>query len=131
MSSQNTIYDAAALLESGDAAVTASARCDQTEIDLGSASAQLPATACVEVDVTAVDFTTADETYELKVQLTDVSGFGGTVIDVNQRDITAVGKYIIPVTNEVNGTRYEFVSLYATLGGTTPSITYTASLSVR
>lgn len=131
--SQNLINDALTVLEDGAAAKTASGAGQVSdsakELDVG--SARLPVDAAVEIDVTDIDTTDGDETYNIAVEGTNTAGFGSTVVKLAEVEVTAVGKYVVPVNNEQASTIYQYLREYHTLAGTTPSITFTARLSVR
>ena len=134
MSSKNRIFDVLTVLEDGAGTITESAAGSNASIDLGgggqeSVGPQLPVNAEVELDVSTLDFTAENETYEAKIQVSNSATFDSGVVDVNQRDVVATGKYNIPVTNEVNGTVYRYMRIYFTLGGTTPIILCTACLT--
>lgn len=140
MSSKNVIFDAETQLHDGASAVTETGvgtiATVAKVLDLGgggsaSVGPQLPREAVVEVDVTAIKTSIADETYAIKLQVCNASNFASGVVDLNARVLTATGKFLLPVTNEVNGTRYRYMRIAHTLGGTLPSLTYTAGLSVR
>lgn len=79
----------------------------------------------VVVDV-AADGTTTDETYEFAIETDDNSSFSSATALISRTigyaSLTAGSKHIIPFT--LSNERY--LRLYATLGGTTPSITLTA-----
>ena len=137
MSSQNLLYDAELVLEDGAAAKTATGVGQDSAaaavLDLGgggeeSVGPKLPANAAVEVDVTAIDTADGNETYEVQAQVSADSAFTAPV-EVCARVVAATGKYIMPVTNEVNGTRYRYLRVRHVIAGTTPSVTYTATLS--
>ena len=83
----------------------------------------------INVEV-AADGTTTDETYAFKVQTDTVPGFGSPS-DVIERtiayaDLTAGSQHVIPLPPDMS--MEQFSRIYATLGGTTPSITYSAAL---
>jgi hypothetical protein len=88
-----------------------------------------PMAVLITVDVAAaVD--DADETYAFKIQTDTVTGFGSPT-DVIERSIgrallTAGSMHAIPVPPDTS--MEQFMRIYATLGGTTPTITYTAML---
>lgn len=88
-----------------------------------------PMAVLITVDVAAaVD--DADETYAFKIQTDTVTGFGSPT-DVIERAIgrallVAGSMHAIPVPPDTS--MEQFMRVYATLGGTTPTITYTAML---
>jgi hypothetical protein len=84
----------------------------------------------VVITVTAIDATSADETYTVAVQADDNSGFSsaGTVVPAVTilRSVAVPHQAVIPIPPNLDTERY--MRLSWTLGGTTPSITYTADL---
>ena len=84
------------------------------------------------VNVTAIDRTTGDETYVLTIEADTASTFGSAVVVATLPAITTVGRYEIPLSGaliEQHEPGATHVRIKATLGGTTPSITYGAHLS--
>lgn len=89
----------------------------------------------VEVFITACDRTTGDETYVLTLQVDDTSGMSDTPVTVATLTLlnTYTGVYhlyfdsknIPGVDTDSSGTD-KWLAIKATLGGTTPSITYGA-----
>lgn len=78
----------------------------------------------------AADGTTTDETYKFGIQTDDNSGFTSPAV-VDERTIpyaqlTLNSQHVLPIAPDLRMERY--LRLYATLGGTTPSITITAAL---
>ncbi len=92
------------------------------------------------IEVSAVDDTTGDETYELELQLStdpafaaDVAkrasiklGFGGGGANADQYGVT---RYTLPFDNEIGEKVYRYARLNKILGGTTPSITLQVHLA--
>lgn len=83
----------------------------------------------VLVLVSALEFGTGDETYDIRVQLSTSATFASDIVDravlplgdaVAPRDVdvTGLGKYLIPVDNELNIKRYRYMRIYVTVGGT-------------
>lgn len=104
-------------------------------IDLGAARGIAdgePMVLAITVDV-AADFTTTDETYAFALQTDDNSSFlsASTIVTrtILAAALTAKSKHYIPVPPGVTPERY--LRMYATLGGTTPSVTVTAELQPR
>lgn len=84
----------------------------------------------VLIVITAIDATSADETYTVQLQADDNVGFAtplpvGGLVNV-PRAIGANSKVVIPVPPDTAMERFSRLSW--TLGGTTPSITYSAFL---
>lgn len=121
----------AQLLFSNAQALTGSAA-PTNIIDLGEAKNLFdgePLAIVVIVDV-AADGTTTDETYRFDIQTDDNSGFSSATTllqhSIGYASLTAGSKHVIPVPVGVEVEQY--LRLYYTLGGTTPSITVTSFL---
>jgi hypothetical protein len=90
----------------------------------------------VTIHVTALDATTGDETYTLALLVDDASAMNDTPLAVWTQAITATGVYtalidsdnIAKIIADKSGTDL-WMAIRATLGGTTPSITYGAWIS--
>lgn len=82
--------------------------------------------------VTALDDADEDETYELEVVVADaVANLAGSGVSVGSVTVTSTGVYEIPLSGEMIAQRdpdAAAITSKATLGGTTPSITYGAYL---
>jgi len=120
---ENTLADGQAL--------TASAASENI-IDLGAAGDLghgEPMGVLITVDV-AADATTGDETYAFAIQKDTVSAFSSAeeVISktITAANLTAGSQHILVVPPIAADQQY--LRLYATLGGTTPTITITAHL---
>lgn len=97
----------------------------------------------VIVDVSAIDVSSADERYDIAVQLSNSPTFASGVIGAGSIALGAaaalpgesaasvIGRYEIPFTNEINGTVYAYARAYTNVSGTTPSINYTAYIVNR
>ncbi len=86
---------------------------------------------CV-VYISACDSASSDETYTLSIGVSDV--VGGTYTTVASQSITrgTTGQVIIPLSGALAqklDDDSDFIQIKATLGGTTPSITYGAYLA--
>lgn len=77
-------------------------------------------------DVDALDLSSGDETYRLSVQLSNSSTFASGVIDCGSVNVVQVGRHEVGWTNEQGSTTYRYARCFATLAGTTPSLTYRA-----
>lgn len=89
--------------------------------DVGGAF-RFPAVAVV--NVTALDFTTTDETYDVVIEGSTDSAFT-TPNELGSKKILGaggVGRRTILFDNDQNGVVYEFIRVKFTLGGTTPII---------
>lgn len=90
----------------------------------------------ITIHVTALDTTTGDETYTLALMVDDASAMNDTPLAVWTQTITATGVYtalvdsdtIAKVIADKSGTDL-WMAIRATLGGTTPSLTYGAWIS--
>ena len=78
--------------------------------------------------VTALDSTTGDETYVLSIEVADtVAGLGSSPVEVGDVTVTATGVYEIPLSGDQVAqldADAAAIRVKATLGGTTPEITY-------
>lgn len=83
----------------------------------------------VTVDV-AADGTTTDETYQFALQADNDSAFGSATTvwskSIGYATLVAGYQFVIPIGQ--GDITEQYSRLYLTLGGTTPSITYTAQL---
>lgn len=134
------MYDAAAAVELRDVtdgAETSSAAETGVSLNKGSAYWQNDQTPydflMAVVNVTACDDGNADETYELYLEVDSELAFGDSPVKVAKLDVTRgfTGLLEIPVSREVIDKldpNAEFIRIGATLGGTSPSITYGAWL---
>ena len=127
------IKDAESITASAAALVAASAQV----LDLG--DAKMAGT--VVINITALDFTTADENYRIEAQFSNSATFADTSSAKGclrlgdalngSHDQVALGHYEFPVTNiGDNGTVLRYMRLYHVLAGTTPIIDYTAHLAL-
>ena len=131
--------DAGAVAASAAAQVSASNRI----IDTNNGATGSPArfNAVMVVDVTAIDVSSTNETYDIIVQLSNSATFasgvvnrialklGTTVAGSSANDV--VGRYELPFDNEFAEATYRYVRLYTLVGGTTPSINYKAFAAAR
>lgn len=98
----------------------------------------------VIVDISAIEVASNNEEYIIQTQFSDVSDFDtgsevivvGACLHVGALELTkatadtAVGRYELPFTNELNGTVYRYMRLWTEVRGTIDStgITYSANL---
>lgn len=87
----------------------------------------------IGVHVTALDTSSADETYTLSLVADDVSAMNNSPVTLTSFSPTATGYYevvldsaTIPRINSDVSSEAQYLAIKATLGGTTPSITYGA-----
>lgn len=83
----------------------------------------------VVVQVEAVDTVTGDETYVFAIEVDSVADFSDTPTKLVTRTVTAAGRFVLMVTREDlvgAGADAKYLRVHATIGGTTPSVTYNA-----
>ena len=84
------------------------------------------------VPTVAADFTTGDETYTFALQIDDNTGFSSaTTIQSNAilaTALTAGSKHVVNIPLTMPGTGEIYLRGFATLAGTTPSITFDAHI---
>ena len=93
------------------------------------------------IDVTALEIASNNEYYDLQLQGSTDSAFGGTITALSQIKLgakevlsgdqdSAVGRYRVPFcTEQPDGTIYPYARVYAALGGSvTTGITFSARL---
>lgn len=130
-------YDDALNLK--DAALVASTAAGSTIVDLGDGFFD----GYLVLDVTALEVASSDEKYDIHLEGSNVAGMGsGSVClaaapqmgnsDAPADADTAVGRFVVPVTNEQNGTLYRYVRIHTTVAGTIATgINYSAFLAKR
>ena len=123
LDAQNLLSDAQAFSSSG---------ASSNIIDLGATrdiGKGEPMAVVITVDQ-AADYTTGDETYQFDIQVDDNSNFSSPTSIVSRsiaaNSLTQGSIHVLPVPPDKSVERY--LRLYATLGGTTPSVTITAAL---
>jgi len=118
-------YDASASLN-GTTAITADGAGSVAYFDTESATARFPAVAVF--NVTALDTTSGNETYDIIIQGCTATDFS-SVQQLGSMVVSATGQYVIPFVNEQADTVYRYVRAYFDVAGTTPSITAQAFLA--
>ncbi len=94
------------------------------------------------IDVSAIDISSADEVYNLILEGASSNAFsatevltqyalGATAVRPHGAVNSVIGRYEIPFITEQHDTVYDWVRLYADVGGTTPSITFKAWIAER
>ncbi len=96
------------------------------------------------IDVTAIEIASDDELYTICVQGSSESDFASAVENLailelgakevlNYADVdSTIGRYILPVRNEVNGTKYPYLRLICDVAGAVATgINFTARLEKR
>jgi hypothetical protein len=97
------------------------------------------------LDVTAIDIASGNETYQLDIMVSNDPGFAaGNVVcaggiqlgkgtslrgAVAQKD-SVIGRYEVGFTNNIAGAIYQYLKVYLTAGGTTPSINVLGFIAV-
>ncbi len=115
------LKDAGAVTADGAATVASVARV----LDLGLARMD----AKVILDASAIDTTTGDETYRVSLQGCAAIGFGSGVVELGSVLMTAAERKEIHFSNVAGGTTYQYVRIYTDVGGTTPSLNFTAFIA--
>ena len=125
----DSMYDENLLLKdaglvAADAAGTVSAVAKV--IDLGNGLVQ----GKLYVDVTAIEIADDDENYKISLQGSDNSGFSAgdeedlVILTLGAKEViggdqdSTTGRYVLPFTNERNGTIYPYVRVYTDVDGT-------------
>lgn len=93
----------------------------------------------VIVDVSAIEVASGDEIYRIKTQFSNSATFatgviGGTQLHLGDSSTligesadSAVGRYELPFTNQINGTTYRYMRVYTDVAGAIATgINYTA-----
>lgn len=97
----------------------------------------------IYLNVTAVEVDTGDEIYTIYVEGCNASPFAGDMMRlggglelgdavplIGTTD-KGVGNYVIPFTNDINGTVWRYLRLYVVIAGTIATgITFTATMGV-
>ncbi len=123
----NRVYNFDAEMQLKDAgAVTATAAAqvggsDKIQ-DLGAARFE----GTVVVDASAIDATTGDETYDVTIEGSNSATFASGVVELASQKVAETGRHEIFFTNQKADTTYRYLRAKHVLGGTTPSINYTA-----
>lgn len=127
------------LKDSGNVYASAAATVDGAAkiIDLGAGYVE----GDVVIDVTAIEIASNDELYQIGVQVSSSATFASAIeevatlelgaLEVTHGDIdSAIGRYILPFRNEMQGTVYRYMRLYTTVSGSIANsaggITYSA-----
>lgn len=92
------------------------------------------------IDVSAMEVATGDEIYTIALEGSNVAALASDSVTLAQIVLgnnpapadadTAVGRFVVPVRNEQNGTVYRYVRIHTTVAGTIATgINYTAFLA--
>lgn len=96
-------------------------------------------------DVTAIDISSSNETYQLDIMVSNDPSFAAASVvcaggvqfgkgaslrgAVAQKD-SVIGRYEVPFTNNIAGALYQYCKVYLTAGGTTPSVSISSFIAV-
>lgn len=130
-------YDDA--LNMKDAGLVAATAAESTIVDLGDGFFD----GYLVVDVTALEVASTDETYDIHLEGSNVAAMSsgsvclaaapqmGNAAAPADAD-TAVGRFVVPVTNEQNGELYRYVRIHTTVAGAVATgINFSAFLAKR
>lgn len=105
-------------------------------LDLGAARVD----GCVIIDISAIEIASNNERYDIAIQFSTSASFASAIVSgpclpvgaletlIGADTDTAVGRYELPFTNELNGTCYRYMRLYTDVSGTIATgINYTAN----
>lgn len=129
-------YDHATLLKA--AGLVAASAAGSTILDLGDGLM----TADMVIDVSALEVATGDEIYTISLEGSAVAAMSSGSVELAKITLgnnpapadadTAVGRHILPIRNELNGTLYRYVRLHTTVAGTIATgINYSAFLAKK
>lgn len=117
------LHDGVAALTADGAGVVDSAAATR---DVGGANSARFDAVCI-IDISALDFTTGDETYRFKVRGSAASNMGSPAELASIDAIGATtGRIELFFTNVKQGTAYRYIDLYLDVAGNTPSATFKA-----
>lgn len=143
MATNNHGYNFDAALELKDSSSVTSSAAAQVDsadkiLNLGDSYVE----GAVVIDVTTIEVATGNELYQIGWQLSDSATFASGIFEaatlclgdssvIGGDTDSAVGRYILRVSNEHKGTIYTYARLYHTISGTidTTGITYSAYLT--
>lgn len=121
------LKDAGAVTASGAATVGGTARVLDIGGNTASGSGGARMQAKVVLDVSAADGSDTNETYRVSLQASNDITFGTGVNEIGSVNISNTigsGREEIHFVNEVANVIFQYVRLYITVGGTTPSINF-------
>lgn len=145
-------FDANLQFSDNAAAYTASGNMQvggaDTTLDLGGNQGTSPAQqaridAMAIFDVTAIDVTSGDETYQLDILLSNDPNFASGVVCAGGLQLgkgsklrntssldSVIGRYEVGFTNQVAGAIFQYLRVALTAGGTSPSISIEGFVAV-
>lgn len=129
-------YDTALSLKAAGLVATSAA--ESTVVDLGAGLFD----GFLVLDVSALEVATGDEIYDVCLEGSNVAALASASVCLSRIRLgnapapadadTDVGRFVIPVTNEQNGTIYRYVRIYTAVAGTIATgINFTAFLAKR
>jgi hypothetical protein len=129
-------YDHATLLKA--AGLVAASAAGSVILDLGDGFME----ADLIIDISAMEVAGGDEIYTIALEGSSVAAMTSGSVTLAEKTVgnnpapadadTTVGRHLVPVTNELNGTIYRYVRLYTTVAGAIATgINYSAFLAKR
>ncbi len=129
-------YDHATLLKA--AGLVAASAAGSVILDLGDGFME----ADLIIDISAMEVAGGDEIYTIALEGSSVAAMTSGSVTLAEKTVgnnpapadadTTVGRHLVPVTNELNGTLYRYVRLYTTVAGAIATgINYTAFLAKK
>lgn len=133
----NFTYDDALNLK--DAGLVAATAAGTEVIDLGDGFMD----GYIVIDVTALEVASTDEVYTISLEGSNVAALASGSVQLAQAPVmgnagapadqdTAVGRFVVPFTNEQNGELYRYVRIHTLVAGAVATgINYSAFLAKR
>lgn len=129
-------YDHATLLKA--AGLVAASAAGSVILDLGDGFMD----ADMVIDVSALEVATGDEVYTISLEGSNVAAMTSGSVELAKMSLgnnaapadadTAVGRHVLPIRNDLNGTLYRYVRLYTTVAGDVATgINYSAFLAKK
>lgn len=129
-------YDHALLLKA--AGLVAASAAGSVILDLGDGFME----ADLIIDISALEVASNDEIYTISLEGSSVAAMTSLSVTLAEKQFgnvpapsdadTAVGRHLVPVTNELNGTLYRYVRIYTTVAGAIATgINYSAFLAKK
>lgn len=129
-------YDHATLLKAAGLVATSAA--GSVILDLGDGLM----TADLVIDISALEIASNDEIYTIALEGSSVAAMTSASVTLAEKQFgntpapadadTAVGRHILPIRNELNGTLYRYVRIFTTVAGAVATgINYSAFLAKK
>jgi len=129
-------YDHATLLKA--AGLVAASAAGSVILDLGDGYME----ADLIIDISAMEVADGNEIYTIALEGSSVAAMTSLSVTLAEKTFgnnpapadadTTVGRHLVPITNELNGTIYRYVRLYTTVAGTIATgINYSAFLAKK